>query len=81
MEERYSFADSITGLTHAFNTSLNLRRHGFTTRLVQVPITLCKGVPGVMHTVVAVSASKPTRVERGLGVKKDKRRTNQTPAL
>ena len=34
MEERYSFADSITGLTHAFNMSLNLRRHGFTTRLV-----------------------------------------------
>lgn len=66
MEERYSFADSITGLTHAFNTSLNLRRHGFTTRLVQVPIMLGKDAPGVMHTVVAKPPARPSRRERGL---------------
>ncbi len=66
MEDRYSFADSITGLTHAFNTSLNLRRHGFTTRLVQIPITLCKGVPGIMHTVIAKPPARATRRERGL---------------
>ena len=65
MEERYSFADSITGLEHAFDTSLNLRRHGHRTRLVTVPIMLTQGVPGVMHTVISTPPTRPNRTERG----------------
>ena len=58
MEERYSFADSITGLTHAFNTSLNLRRHGFTTRLVTHSMTVGKMEPFVLHTIIATPPAR-----------------------
>jgi len=66
VEDRYSFADSFTGLENAFYISLHLRRFGYKTRLVSVPIVLTQGVPGVMYTVVATPKPKPSRKELGL---------------
>jgi hypothetical protein len=65
MEDRFSFADSFTGLEHAFSLSLSLRRHEYKTRLVEVPILLTQGVPGILHTVIATPPPRPTRAERG----------------
>jgi hypothetical protein len=69
MEDRYSFPDSFAGLVHAWNTSVHLRRYGHSTRLVEVPITLTKGIPGVMHTVIATPPARPNRAERGAVLK------------
>ncbi len=54
MTEHYTFAASETGLTHALLTTLNLRRHGYKTRLATRE--LCKFK---VHTVVATPATKP----------------------
>ena len=63
--DRFSFADSFTGLEHAFFTSLNLRRHGHRTRLVTHTQTVGKMPPFVLHTVVSVPPERPTRAQRG----------------
>ena len=60
MEERHTFADSVTGLTVAFELTESLRRHGFKTRL---ETTNFKGF--VLHTVVATPAPRPNRKARG----------------
>ena len=65
MEDRYTFADSFTGLEQAFHTSLHLRRHGHRTRLVTHSMTVGKMEPFVLRTVVAVPPLRPTRKERG----------------
>jgi hypothetical protein len=59
MEERFSFADSITGLEHAFTTTLALRRFGFTVRLETHSI---KGY--TIHTVIAKPPARPNRTAR-----------------
>jgi len=61
MVDRYTFADSETGLTLALHTTLAQRRFGFTTRLVTVPIKLGTGFTGVMYTVVCVPPARPNR--------------------
>lgn len=60
MTERYTFADSETGLEHAFSLTLSLRAFGFRTRLVTREY---KGF--TLHTVVATPPRRATRRERG----------------
>ena len=62
MEERFSFADSETGLTLALLTTLSLRRHGFKTRLETSVVCTQRFF---LHTVVAQPPVRPTRAERG----------------
>lgn len=71
MQDRFSFADSITGLQLAFDTTLRLRRYGCRTRLVTVPIMLTQGMPAVMYTVVSTPAPRPTRAERGCNLRRE----------
>jgi hypothetical protein len=59
MEERFTFADSTTGLEHAFATTLALRRFGFTVRLSTHSV---KGY--TVHTVIAAPPMRPSRKER-----------------
>ena len=58
--ERFTFADSTTGLEHAFELTIALRRHGFSTRLTT---TTFKGF--TLLTVTATPATRPNRAERG----------------
>jgi hypothetical protein len=58
--EHYTFADSTTGLAHAFELTLALRAYGFATRL---ETTTFKGF--TLHTIVAVAAERPNRKARG----------------
>jgi hypothetical protein len=51
MTEHFTFADSVEGLTHAFNLTLSLRRNGFRTRLATR--VLDRSLPFTVHTVVA----------------------------
>lgn len=60
MPERFTFADSETGLEHAFTLSLSLRAAGFKTRLVTHVLS-----GFTVHTVVAVPRLRPNRKERG----------------
>ena len=54
MTERFTFAASVAGLTHAFNTTLALRRAGFRTRLATRRLfTFPTGEAGLAHTVLA----------------------------
>ena len=58
--ELFTFADSTTGLAHAFELTLALRAYGFATRL---ETTTFKGF--TLHTIVAEPPARPTRAERG----------------
>ena len=59
MTEYYSFPDTPAGLLLAWQTSVTLRRYGFTTRLVT------RNVAGfVLRTVVAVPPARPNRSVR-----------------
>ena len=60
MTEQFMFADSEQGLTLALLTTLSLRRHGFTTRLVTTEVGHTP-----LHTVHATPAPRPTRKMRG----------------
>jgi hypothetical protein len=53
MTERFTFADSVTGLTTALETTLTLRSHGFRTRLETTTRTVGSLPPFTLHTVVA----------------------------
>jgi hypothetical protein len=64
MEERFSFADSPTGLEHAFTTTLALRRFGFAVRLETHTQTVGKQT-FTLHTVHATPPARPNRKERG----------------
>ena len=55
-----SFADSTTGLEHAFHLTVTLRSHGFTTRL---ETTTFNGF--VLHTVIATPPTRLTSADRG----------------
>jgi hypothetical protein len=57
MTDRYTFADSVTGLQHAFDTTLNLRRHGYKTRLATRELHHSS-----VFTVHTVLATPPARV-------------------
>jgi hypothetical protein len=63
--ELFSFADSTTGLAHAFELTLTLRRNGFATRLETTTQTVGSLPPFTLHTVVATPPARPTRAERG----------------
>jgi hypothetical protein len=58
--EHYIFADSTTGLAHAFDLTLALRGQGFRTRLETTTFKTF-----VLHTVIATPPTKPNRSERG----------------
>ena len=64
MEDRYTFADSETGLTMALYVTLTRRRYGHKTRLVTQPVKLTQGIYGEMHTVIAKPPARPNRKER-----------------
>ncbi len=61
MTDHFTFADNVAGLTHAFETTLSLRRAGFKTRLATRRIART-----IVQTVVATPKKRPTRRERGL---------------
>lgn len=42
--DRYTFADSETGLTMALHVTLTQRCYGYKTRLVTVPVKLTQGI-------------------------------------
>lgn len=63
-EDRFTFADSVTGLEHALFTTLQQRAQGARTRLVTHTQTIGEKT-FVLHTVVATQAPRPTRKERG----------------
>jgi hypothetical protein len=63
-EDRFTFADSFTGLEHAFFTTLVQRGFGARTRLATHTQTVGEKT-FVLHTVVATPAPRPTRTERG----------------
>jgi hypothetical protein len=60
MEERFTFADTPEGLTHALVLTLALRHNGFRTRL-----TARQWGPTTVHTVRATPPVRPNRRERG----------------
>ena len=62
--DRFTFADSFTGLSHALFTTLLHRAHGCKTRLVTHTQTVGKQV-FTLHTVLSTPAPRPTRAERG----------------
>lgn len=64
LKDRFTFADSVTGLEHAFDTTLTMRRHGYRTRLETTTMNVGK-LTFVLHTVVATPPPRPTRAERG----------------
>lgn len=64
MEEKFTFADSTTGLEHALLTTLSLRRFGFSVRLATHTQTVGKETY-VLHTVHATPPARPNRAERG----------------
>ena len=64
MEDHYSFADSFTGLEHAFDLARQLRAHGCKTRMVTQTVTVGKQA-FVLHTVLSCPAPRPNRLERG----------------
>lgn len=60
MKEFHTFADTVLGLTVAFELTEGLRQHGFKTRLAT------RKVAGfTVHTVIATPPVKLTRAERG----------------
>lgn len=63
MIERFTFADSVTGLDHAWTVTLSLRARGFKTHLETYEF---KGF--TLHTVVATPSRRPSRKERGCNV-------------
>jgi hypothetical protein len=67
-EERFHFADSETGLSHALHITRSLRAAGFRTRLSTAVIKLGTGHTGLLHTVHGTPPTKPTRVERGCNI-------------
>lgn len=64
MEDRYTFADSTTGLEHALEVTLVNRRYGYKTRLVTHTQTVGKETY-TLHTVIATPPARPNRAERG----------------
>lgn len=59
----FTFADSVVGAEHAFNTTLSLRRAGYKTRLAP---RVMEGTTTRVLTVMATPAPRPSRKERGL---------------
>ena len=64
MEDRFTFANSTTGLEHALFTTLLHRAHGCRTRLVTHTQTVGKQT-FVLHTVHSTPVPRPTRAKRG----------------
>ena len=62
--DRFTFANSTTGLEHALFTTLLHRAHGCRTRLVTHTQTVGKQT-FVLHTVHSESVPRPTRAKRG----------------
>ena len=60
MTEQYFFADTETGLAHAFRATLSLRRAGFKTRLAETLLHRTR-----LHVLYATSAPRPNRKTRG----------------
>jgi hypothetical protein len=58
--DRFTFADSVTGLEHALVVTLSLRRAGFKTRLVTSTLA-----GFTLHTVVSTPPKRPNRKARG----------------
>lgn len=58
--DRYTFADNVTGLLHAWETTLSKRRAGLKTYL-----ELSHVANTDLATVVAVPPKRPNRKERG----------------
>jgi hypothetical protein len=69
-KDRYTFADSETGLTMALYVILTQRRHGFKTRMVTKPVKLTQGIYGETHTVIATPPARPNRAARGCNILK-----------
>jgi hypothetical protein len=67
-EDRFHFADSVTGLEHAAHITVSLRRAGFRTRLSTAVIKLGTGHTGLLHTVHATPPARPTRTQRGANI-------------
>jgi hypothetical protein len=71
MTDRFTFADSVTGLATAFELTLALRRAGFRTRLGTTTQT-CGKLPPLppftLHTVYATPAPRANRAARGCGL-------------
>jgi len=68
MTDRFTFADSVTGLATAFELTLALRRAGFRTRLGTTTQTCGKLPPFTLHTVYATPAPRANRTARGCGL-------------
>ena len=68
--DRFTFADSETGLTMALYVTLTRRRHGFKTRMVTKPVKLTQGIYGETHTVIATPPARPNRAARGCNILK-----------
>jgi hypothetical protein len=65
--DHYTFASyestgNALGLAGAWECTINLRRHGYKTRLATRQITRTT----IVQTVVATPPARPTRAERGL---------------
>lgn len=67
MTEHFTFSDSHpSGLLHAFEHTLRLRRAGFKTRLATRRLfTFPNGAPGLVYTVIARPPERPNRKARG----------------
>jgi hypothetical protein len=68
MTDHFTFADSVTGLTTAFELTLALRRSGSRTRLVTTTQTCGELPPFTLHTVHATPAPRANRADRGCGL-------------
>ena len=71
-EDRYSFADSPSGIGHMMYTFAHLSKYGYTVRRETVPVLLGGSgkakVYGVMHNLIAAPPMRPNRAERKCNV-------------